>query len=256
MWVYNLKNFLCILISIVLIVSFASCNALDGEVFIKPIIAVETNSNELYAAKKYCSYNEAEIFEYSSVYDAVVAVENGKADYVVLDEYTATTVIDAGVELELYEDTTFSMEFCAYFSNDNDVLSKEFDAAVKKLIDNGTIEHIVETHKKGGVVSIPVSSGEKGELSMLCDPIFENTLYYNSEGEIAGVDLDIARAICAELGYTLTVSTVDFEELFLSLESGDGDFIMSSLEYTEERAENYCASEIYNSINYSLYKRK
>ena len=136
-----------------MIVSFASCNALDGEVFIKPIIAVETNSNELYAAKKYCSYNEAEIFEYSSVYDAVVAVENGKADYVVLDEYTATTVIDAGAELELYEDTTFSMEFCAYFSNDNDVLSKEFDAAVKKLIDNGTIEHIVETHKKGGVVS-------------------------------------------------------------------------------------------------------
>ena len=91
---------------------------------------------------------------------------------------------------------------------------------------------------------------------MLCDPIFENRVYYNDENVLMGTDVDIAKTICAYLGYDLVIEVADFDTMFLEIESGNADFIMSSAEYTEQRAENFLFSDVYSTLEYNVYTRK
>lgn len=253
----NVKKVLSIVLVLLLILSVTCCDKDSGAGSTeKPKIAAADNSNELTAAKLYCKENDGEIVKYSDVYDAVTAAENGIVDYVVLDEYTAASVINNGASLEMCEKCTFTVDYCAYFSKGNEKLCDAFNSVIKELAEDGVIDEIKDCHKSGGTYEIASSVKADEEIIMLCDPIFENTLYYNDSGVVSGVDLDIAKAVCARLGYSLTIKTVGFEEIFLSLDAGDGDLIISGTEYTEERAADYCASDIYNSLEFALYRRK
>ena len=75
------------LLSVVCILCFSSCED-DSEVLINKTryVAVVSDSDETTAAKIYCDSIGGELSEYASSFDAVTAVRNGKADFVVLNE--------------------------------------------------------------------------------------------------------------------------------------------------------------------------
>ena len=58
------------------------------------------------------------------------------------------------------------------------------------------------------------------------------------------------------MGYSVEIKEADFDELFLMLENGEGDVIVSATEYNESRAESYLASDTYLTIEYYLVERK
>ena len=68
---------------------------------------------------------------------------------------------------------------------------------------------------------------------------------FRKHGEVVGLDIDIAREICNELGYDLKIQNMDFNALIPALDSGHVDFAMSGLTITEERKENLAFSEVY-----------
>lgn len=251
------KRFICALLVVLCVSGLSSCED-TSEVLLNKTqyVAVVSDSDETMAAKVYCDSIGGEIIEYASPFDAVTAVENGKADFVILNEYEAQSFIDANCELTFIEKCEFKLEYRAIFNFQNQELLNQFNEAIKSLTNDGTFDKIKQSYIKGESFDIPDSSGEKGELVMVCDPIFENRVYYNDENVLIGTDVDIAKTICAYLGYDLVIEVADFDEMFFELESGDADFIISSAEYTEQRAEHFLFSDVYSTLQYNVYTRE
>ena len=56
-------------------------------------------------------------------------------------------------------------------------------------------------------------------------------------GEIKGIDVDFAKAICKELGYELVIENLDFDTLLNALDSKKVDFVAAGMTVTPDREE-------------------
>lgn len=73
---------------------------------------------------------------------------------------------------------------------------------------------------------------------------------YYENGEIIGVDVDIAKEIAKYLGKKLIIKDIDFDSIINELNSGKADFALSGMSITEERKE-----EVDFSIEYATSKQ-
>ncbi len=251
-------RFGCIFLIAILLFSFNSCEFApsDSENEIAgSVIAVTGDTAAILAVEEYEEQGAA-VSVYTAVSDVVIAVENGKADFAIIDDFDYIAYSDAERNIELVEKCGYELRYCVYFKKSSKALCEEFDTAINELKNNGVIDEIVRCHCVGEEYYGSYSTEEKGTVTMLCDTIADNRVYYDEEGNLVGTDVDIAREICSNLGYTLKIKTADFEELFIKLEKGEGDFILSATEMTDERAEKYLCSEAYLTLNFNLIKRK
>lgn len=76
----------------------------------------------------------------------------------------------------------------------------------------------------------------------LAFPPFE---YIDDNGEPAGFDVEVAKAIAADLGKTLHVEDMSFDSLLVALDTGSVDFVIAAMTITEERKEQVDFSEPY-----------
>lgn len=82
-------------------------------------------------------------------------------------------------------------------------------------------------------------------LIMVTEAGFAPYEYYD-DGEIVGVDIDIAREIAKEMGKELVVKDVAFDSIINEVKTGKADFGAAGISYTDERAK-----QVDFSINYS-----
>lgn len=245
-----------VLLFVITLLSVACKKEDKTDLLNRVIIAASSESGNIAAADDYSSAVGGDIIQYSSNADAVIAVINGKADCVVLDEYSGYLFEKENPELVFAEKCDYKIENCACFSMDDTELCEEFDRTIAAMKKDGTINEIKSAvyENKEYVGSEP--TGEKGNLTMLCDPIFENRVWIDEEGTVGGVDVYIAREICSRLGYNLVIRKVKFEDMFTVLDNGEADFILSCMERTEQRAEHFLFSDVYVTYDYNTYKLK
>ncbi len=250
-----MKRSISFVLCFALVLLFSSCDDETEILKTEPIIATQYGTANEVACEKYVSDGFTKV-TYNSSADVVLAVENKKADFGVLDEFEMNSFVMADRNIKQKESCEYSIDYCAYFASDNEKLQVSFNDAIKSLNENGTIDKIKAAHLKGEFFSQENLSRENGTLTMLCDPCFDNRVYTDDNGEIVGVDVDIAREICNCLGYDLEIVTADFDELFMKLENGEGDFIISACEYNEEHEKHYLLSDIYFTLYFYLVERK
>lgn len=82
-------------------------------------------------------------------------------------------------------------------------------------------------------------------LIMVTEAGFAPYEYYDN-GEIVGVDVDIAKEIAKEMGKKLVVKDVAFDSIINEVKTGKADFGAAGISYTDERAK-----QVDFSINYS-----
>lgn len=87
------------------------------------------------------------------------------------------------------------------------------------------------------------------ELIMVTEAGFAPYEYYEN-GEIVGVDIDIANEIAKYLGKELVVKDVAFDSIINEIKTGKADFGAAGISYSEERA-----GQVAFSINYSTSKQ-
>lgn len=75
-------------------------------------------------------------------------------------------------------------------------------------------------------------------------------------GEIVGMDIDIARYIAERLGYELEIASMDFNGLIAALQAGRVDFVMSGMSVTEERQQSVTFSDSYYTARNTIVSRK
>ncbi|WP_224724383.1 ABC transporter substrate-binding protein/permease [Paenibacillus vietnamensis] len=77
-----------------------------------------------------------------------------------------------------------------------------------------------------------------------------------NNGEIVGMDIDIAKYITSQLGYELEIASMDFNGLIAALQTGRVDFVMSAMSATDERRQNVDFSDYYYAARNTIVSKK
>lgn len=94
-----------------------------------------------------------------------------------------------------------------------------------------------------------VMSGDKREtLVVETSPDFA-PFDYMVGSEYVGIDMDIVRAVCDEMGYNVEFRTNSFDSILMSVPLGKADIGASGFTISEERAKSVLFSTPYAQIN-------
>ena len=101
------------------------------------------------------------------------------------------------------------------------------------------------------MIMLVAGCGKKDDskLIMVTEAGFAPYEYY-SNGEIVGVDVDIAKKIAASMGKELVIKDIAFDSIINEVKTGKADFGAAGISYNEERAKN-----VDFTINYSTSKQ-
>lgn len=99
------------------------------------------------------------------------------------------------------------------------------------------------------IIFITGCGKKDNKLVMVTEAGFAPYEYYEN-GEIVGVDVDIAKEIAKYLGKELVIKDVSFDSIINEVKSGKSDFGAAGISYTEERAK-----EVDFTIDYSISKQ-
>lgn len=101
------------------------------------------------------------------------------------------------------------------------------------------------------MIMLVAGCGKKDDskLIMVTEAGFAPYEYY-SNGEIVGVDVDIAKEIAASMGKELVIKDIAFDSIINEVKTGKADFGAAGISYSEGRAKN-----VDFAINYSTSKQ-
>lgn len=101
------------------------------------------------------------------------------------------------------------------------------------------------------MIMLVAGCGKKDDskLIMVTEAGFAPYEYY-SNGEIVGVDVDIAKEIATSMGKELVIKDIAFDSIINEVKTGKADFGAAGISYSEERAKN-----VDFTINYSTSKQ-
>ena len=67
------------------------------------------------------------------------------------------------------------------------------------------------------------------QLRVLTEPDYPPFNYYDEEGQLTGFNVDLARAICRELGVPCEINTAEWNTLIPSLKNNEADAVVASM---------------------------
>ncbi len=172
--------------------------------------------------------------------DAIQALKQGKIDAVVIDSQPAKAFVDANSDLMMLDEEFVTEEYAICISKNNSSFTATVNEALTALINNGTIDNIINNYigeNPSKEAYIPTSSGENGTLTIAVNAYFEPYEYY-SNGKVSGIDIDISNAIADYLGMNLSVEDMEFDSIITAVSSGKVDMGISGITITEDRKKN------------------
>ena len=86
---------------------------------------------------------------------------------------------------------------------------------------------------------------DSGQLRVAIDPSFPPFETINDQGEIVGLDVDLARAIAQELDVEVVFVTTSYDALYDAVIAGDADIIISALYPDPNQMQTFAFSSAY-----------
>ena len=95
----------------------------------------------------------------------------------------------------------------------------------------------------------------KGEIVVATEGAWAPWTYHDEQGNLVGVDVEVAKAIADKLGVTATFAETEWDGIFAGLDAGRYDIAANGVEVTDERAEKYNFTTPYGYIRTALIVR-
>lgn len=91
---------------------------------------------------------------------------------------------------------------------------------------------------------------ERGEMTFATEGTWSPWTFHDEDGDLTGFDIEVARAIAAELGVEASFAEGEWDGLLAGLDSGRYDTMANGVSVTEEREEKYDFTDpyAYNTI--------
>lgn len=178
--------------------------------------------------------------------DAVVSLNNGGVDAVVIDKNPAETFLSLNEDtLRLIEDNTSTEEYAIAVGKNNPELTERINRGLKTIKENGTFDKLVaeyiggeeEQEEQAAPAEMTIAVGTNAEF-----PPFE---YMNNDGEPDGFDMAVIKAIGEAEGFDVEIVNMEFKSLIASLATGSLDAVIAGMTVTEERQQSVDFSDSY-----------
>lgn len=209
----------------------------------------------------------AKIERYKRGAEAVLALNQGKVDAVIIDNQPAKVFVEKNEGLVILEEEFAIEEYAIAIKKGNTQLTEAINGALAELKADGTIDAITaywigdgseedtEETKTSGYTSPEGVEYTNGTLVMATNaefPPYESI----ANGTVVGFDVDMMRAVCDKLGYTLEVENIDFDSIIASVNSGKADVGVAGMTVTEDRLKNIDFSDSYTTATQVIIVRK
>ena len=186
--------------------------------------------------------------------DAVVSLNNGGVDAVVIDQNPAETFVENNEgKLKLIEDNTSTEEYAIAVGKNNKELLTRINSGLKKIKEDGTFDKLVaqyiggETEEKPAE-EITINVGTNAEF-----PPFE---YMDDNGEPAGFDIAVMEAIAEAEGMKVNMINMEFKSLVASLTNGSVDAVIAGMTVTPDRQRSVDFSDSYYTATQGIVVKK
>ena len=260
------KAFLCAMVLLALITAGSAAVLADGNGPVPEYKTIEEMAGMRFAYVKGSVYdkyvnsridNTTTMF-YPSLSDCIAALEANKIDGVVQRSYALQLAVNRrGGTVAMLPQTLSDMEEEYFFRYGDDRL-KLFNAAIAKLMDDGTIAGLTEKWASADdfVKVLPKQDWDapNGTLKFVTTGTLEPFSYAGPNGTATGFDVDLALLICREMGYRLETEMVGMDSIMAAVQSGKADF-GGTLTYTEERAKSVAFSDSVMPVSVSVVVR-
>ncbi|MDD6060532.1 MAG: ABC transporter substrate-binding protein/permease [Ruminococcus sp.] len=200
------------------------------------------------------------IERYNKAADAVQALKLGKIDCIVIDKAPADAFVAINSDLSILDEEFAVEEYAICISKENPELREKINTAIAQMRAEGTLERIISNYigdsTKG---KYPYESPENvdrsnGTLNVATNATFEPYEYIEG-GEITGIDIDIAKAICDILGMSLKIQDIEFDSIISSVQSGKSDIGLSGMTVTEDRLKSIDFTDSYTTATQVIIVR-
>jgi polar amino acid transport system substrate-binding protein len=176
---------------------------------------------------------------YQSGETMLVDVKNGALDCAVMEESAAKSTIRLVPGLKTLKEPLLKDDMHFAIAKENPDLTKAVDAALKTLGDSGVIDKILKGYKSadGFRYKTPADADlSAGTLTLAVVGAFPPYAYDDGSGNIIGIDVDIARAVCDLLHVQMKITLTDRSSLVTTVQYGKADLALGGVNDTEENA--------------------
>lgn len=191
---------------------------------------------------------EVEVSFYNDAMDSIASLQARQIDGAIVSYPTAFLVTKNIPELKVLSNLTED-EAGVAVSKNNVELFEKVNNYIKQLKEDGTMDDMISRwynsenqNYEMPNISLP-STGDKLVVGVAADR--EPSCFLNSDGEVIGLDGELARRIACHLNRPIEFVEMKFASLVNALESGKVDIVVSNLIITEERKESVFMTEGY-----------
>lgn len=210
-------------------------------------IGVQTNTTgDLYST---WDFGEDAVVRYDNGALAVEALKGGKVDIVIIDNEPAKAYVAANTGLKILETEYAVEDYAICFQKGDTELKDAVDGALKALIDDGSVQAIIDKYINGGEgelvgVAIETVDTDKPDLVMATNAEFPPYEYIDGD-MYYGIDVEVAKIIADKLGYDLVIKNVAFDSIIPGVQAGKYDMGMAGMTVNDERLESVDFSSSY-----------
>ena len=211
------------------------------------------------AHDKYATVNfpQAQIMQYNTASDLVLAVKTAKVDAAIFDEAPLQEILRLNADIGLLGDVLFSFPIGVGISKQNEALLKDFNQFLAQIKRDGTYDDMVERWSKLGITKMPAigSGSTNGTLRATVNDVglpFVAVM----DNQLLGFDIELLKRFAAYQGKALELSNADFSSLVASVASGKADLIASSIFITDERKQQINFSDPYYEMGARFFALK
>jgi ABC-type amino acid transport substrate-binding protein len=181
---------------------------------------------------------------------ALTELVNGGVDAVVADSPVVLEYIKNNPQsnLEAFGDDSFEKEFYGIAMRQGETdLHAMVNEGLAKVKANGTYQKIHNKYFGDGADYVVAESDNRLGVTynVAQDMAYAPFEYMNEDGEPEGFDVDLIRAIAAEMGFAVNLVNTEWDGIIPSLLGGSSDMIISAMTITEERSQSVTFSDAY-----------
>jgi polar amino acid transport system substrate-binding protein len=203
-------------------------------------------------------YPDAQIFQYQTVPDQMIALNTRKIDAVYFPETQVYEMLKSNPDLGILAKDIFFVPVGAGFNRDNDGLRIQFNEFLKEIRANGVYDDMHSRWMKEGIKEMPEVKAENpsGQLrtGVVNDMGMPMALVVN--GNLVGFDIELSSRFAAWLGREYVPVPLAFGSLIASISTNKIDIITASMAMTEERAKMIDFSDPYHDSGVTIVARK
>ncbi len=200
-------------------------------------VGVMTGSlGETVIEKQYPTAKRRSFDNYS---DILAALKAGKIDYMIANETSLMRFVLQNPGLMIVGEPLTKEGAAVAVAKGNAELLSKIDSLLTHYKTDGTLDAITKHWvKPDGTPYEPmdVPEHESGKVLRIAISADMEPMCFVMDNEYAGIDIELARRLCYDLGYIPEFQNMKFAGVIASLQSGKSDAIISNMTRTEERA--------------------